>query len=110
MEPRALSGGTARRFVAQLGALQPILIPPHPAAHLAKRPGFQMTVLDHRYWFAKLYELVMVEELVYSQKTAHPGFSLHFIKVFYDMYCDAMTNFDSGAIPRVNPLWVTHFR
>lgn len=107
---RALSGRTARRFVAQLGALQPILIFPLPAAHLGKRPGLQLTVLDHRYWFAKLYEFVTVEEVKYSQKTAFPGFSLHFIKVFYGMYYGAMENYDKGQVNQVNPLWVTHFR
>ncbi len=109
-ETRALSRRTASRFVAQLGALQPVLIPPLPAAHLGKRPGLQMTVLDHRYWFAKLYEFVTLEEMSYSQKTTYPGFSLHFIKVFYGMYYAAMGNYEKSAFAQVNPLWVTHFR
>jgi len=57
-----------------LRALAPILIPPFPGATLGKRPGFQATVLDHKYWFAKLYELVTYQELSYSTHTDIPGF------------------------------------
>ena len=59
----ALSARTAARFVAQLGAIAPILVPPFPTATLGRRPGLQATVLDHKYWFANLYELVTYEEL-----------------------------------------------
>jgi len=84
-----LSARTASKFIAQLGALAPILIPPFPSSTLGRRPGFQATVLDQKYWFAKLYELVTYEELQYSLRTQYPGFSLHFMKVFYGMYYDA---------------------
>jgi len=57
-----LSARTASKFIAQLGAVAPILI--FPSAHLGRRPGFQATVLDQKYWFAKLYELVSYEELL----------------------------------------------
>jgi len=98
-----LSARTASKFIAQLGALAPILIPPFPSAHLGRRPGFQATVLDQKYWFAKLYELVSYEELQYSLLTQYPGFSLHFMKVFYGMYYDALQGI------RVSSLWKTHF-
>src|SRR5437762_10924325 len=98
-----LSARTASNFIAQLGALAPILIPPFPSAHLGRRPGFQATVLDQKYWFAKLYELVSYEELQYSLLTRYPGFSLHFMKVFYGMYYDALQGI------RVSSLWKTHF-
>ena len=49
-----LSRRTASQFVAQLGAVAPILLPPFPSATLGRRPGFQATVLDQKYWFAKL--------------------------------------------------------
>lgn len=104
-----LSGRVPSRFVAQLGALAPILIPPFPAATLGRRPGFQATVLDQRYWFAKLYEIVTYQELGYSTHTNYPGFSLHFMKVFYGMYYDAMQNFDNQRLASVPPLWKTHF-
>jgi hypothetical protein len=104
-----LSAQTASGFVRQLGALQPILIPPFPGATLGKRPGFQATVVDQKYWFAKLYELVSYQEISYSTHTNYPGFSLHFMKVFYGMYYDALQNFQKGVVMPVGPLWTTHF-
>jgi hypothetical protein len=103
-----LSADTAAGFVRQLGALSPILIPPFPGVTLGKRPGFQQTVLDHKYWFAKLYELVTYQELTYAITTQYPGFTLHFMKVFYLMYYTALQNFmkRSGL---VSPLWATSF-
>ena len=59
--------------------------------------------MDQKYWFAKLYELVSYEELQYSLLTQYPGFSLHFMKVFYGMYYDALQGI------RVSSLWKTHF-
>lgn len=105
-----LSSQTADRFVQQLGALNPILIPPLPGATLGKRPGYHASVLDQIYWFAKLYELVTRQEIEFSVHTQYPGFSLHFIKVFYGMYFNALEKYLRGQIGSVNPLWVTHFR
>jgi hypothetical protein len=105
-----LSSRTASQFVAQLGALAPILLPPFPAVTLGRRPGFQATVLDQKYWFAKLYEIVSYQELQYSTHTNYPGFSLHFMKVFYGMYFDALQNFTNNKFASVRPLWLTHFR
>jgi hypothetical protein len=103
------SGRTASQFVAQLGALTPILIPPFPGGTLGRRPGFQATVLDQKYWFSKLYEIVTYHELGYSTHTQYPGFSLHFMKVFYGMYYDALQNFLNGRTATVSSLWMTHF-
>jgi len=105
-----LSARTASLFVAQLGALAPILLPPFPAVTLGRRPGFQATVLDQKYWFAKLYELVTYEELNYSKHTNYPAFSLHFMKVFYDMYYSALTNFMQQRFSAVSQLWTIHMR
>jgi hypothetical protein len=92
-----------------LRALAPILIPPFPRATLGKRPGFQATVLDQKYWFGKLYELVTYQELSYSTHTDYPGFSLHFMKVFYGMYYNALQNFQKQVAMQVGPLLTTHF-
>jgi hypothetical protein len=102
-----LSARTASQFVAQLGALAPVLVPPLPGAHIGRRPGFQATVLDHKYWFAKLYQLVTIQELSYSIHTKYPGFSFHFVKVFYGMYFDALQTFLRGG--KAGALWQTHF-
>src|SRR5436309_12254625 len=104
-----LSARTAAAYVAQLGALAPILIPPLPAATLGRRPGFQATVLDQKYWFAKLYEIVTYNELGYSTHTRYPGFSLHFMKVFYGMYYGALQNFLILKFASVSSFWMTHF-
>jgi hypothetical protein len=105
-----LSARTASRYVAQLGALAPILIPPFPGAAMGRRPGFQATVLDQKYWFAKLYEIVTYQELGYSTHTQYPGFSLHFMKIFYGMYYGALQNFENQRFASVSPLWLTHFQ
>ena len=104
-----LSARTASRYVAQLGALAPILIPPFPGAAMGRRPGFQATVLDQKYWFAKLYEIVTYQELGYSTHTQYPGFSLHFMKIFYGMYYGALQHFENDKFASVSPLWMTHF-
>ncbi len=106
----ALSARTASQFLEQLGALAPILLPPFPAATFGRRPGFQATVLDQKYWFAKLYEIVSYQELSYSGHTNYPGFSLHFMKVFYGMYYGALQNFNNRVFASVPPLWLAHFQ
>jgi hypothetical protein len=106
-ETLTLSAKTATRFVAQLGAVAPVLI--FPAATLGRRPGFQATVLDQKYWFAKLYEIVTYNELSYSTHTNYPGYSLHFMNVFYRMYFDALENFSARKFGQVSSLWMTHF-
>jgi hypothetical protein len=66
-------------------------------------------VLDQKYWFAKLYEIVTYNELGFSIHTRYPGFSLHFMKVFYGMYFDALANFLGQRSGAVSSLWITHF-
>jgi hypothetical protein len=104
-----LSNEVASRFMKNLGAIAPILLPPFPTGTLGRKPGFQATVLDQKYWFAKLYALVSYEEIGYSTHTRYPGYSLHFMKVFYGMYYDAMQKFIAGRMANVPQLWVTHF-
>ena len=104
-----LSVRTAGRFVAQLGGIAPILLPPFPTAHLGRRPGFQATVLDQKYWFAKLYELVTVEELNYSTHTRYPGSAaLHEGVLWHVLWRPAELS-RRKRIAMVSPLWVTHF-
>ncbi len=104
-----LSGETAAGFLKQLGALTPILIFPFPGATLGKRPGFQLTVMDHKYWFAKLYELVSYQEISYALTTAYPGFTLHFHEsILYDVLQRAPELHEEKLEP-VSPLWSTSF-
>src|SRR5579875_1900113 len=105
----ALSNEVASRFVKNLGALAPILLPPFPAATLGRKAASQATVIDPKYWFAKLYALVSYEEISYSTHTNYPGYSLHFMKVFYGMYYNAMMSFVAGKTGNVPELWMTHF-
>jgi hypothetical protein len=105
----ALSIKTSGSFVRQLGAISPVLLPPFPSMTLGKRPGFQLTVIDHKYWFAKLYELVSYYELSYGLTNQYPGFSFHFMKIFYSMYYTALQNSMNNTGP-VSPLWATSFK
>lgn len=96
----------ADRFVANLGAVAPILVFPLPAAHLGRRPGFQATVLDHKYWFARLYAIVTQEEIIEAPSTQYPTFWFHFISVFFNMYAEALEGYESGQ--RTASLWRSH--
>jgi Family of unknown function (DUF5995) len=104
-----LSSRVASSFIRQLGALAPILIPPFPQAHIGRHPGFQVTVMDDKYWFAKLYELITYFEIRDHGKFDQPGFVLHFIPVFYKLYYDALQGFQAHSLGSVSPLWLTHF-
>ena len=103
-----LSAKVASQFVRQLGALAPILVFPFPGASMGRRPGFQMTVMDDRYWFAKLYELVTFHEIRDSGNFDHPGCVMHFIPVFYNLYFEAMRNYLRGS-RGISALWLRHF-
>jgi hypothetical protein len=72
---------------------------------------FTKTVLDDKYWFAKLYEYITYYEIeiTRSGQLDQPGFVLHFIPVFYDMYADALKKYQSGDRAGVHSLWVAHF-
>src|ERR1700693_6159715 len=47
--------------LASLPFMAPIAVPPF-GAHFGRRPGTVASVLDHKYWFAKLYELMTYYE------------------------------------------------
>jgi hypothetical protein len=68
------------------------------------------SVIDHKYWFAKLYELMTYYEIGAHEKFTHPGFIMHFIPVFYDLYYDAVQSFMAGDHKPVSDLWMRHFR
>jgi hypothetical protein len=67
-------------------------------------------VLDDKYWFAKLYELITYHEILRADGLQYPGFLLHFMPVFYNMYSDALDDFQNGNTGRVSGLWLAHFR
>ena len=104
-----LSSRVASSFVKQLGAIAPILLPPFPQAHIGRRPGFQMTVLDDKYWFAKLYELITYFEIRDCARFEQPGFVMHFVPIFYELYHDALQNYLRGNRTQFSQLWLTHF-
>jgi Family of unknown function (DUF5995) len=87
----------ARRFVTTVGAV-------------GARGRFIPTVLDNKYWFAKLYELTTYYEIDAEKRFRHPAFVFHFIPVFHGMYVDALENFERGNFSAVHPLWLRHFR
>src|SRR5262249_17482774 len=101
-EDLAAAAATLRRavqvsqlFCRRLGAVAPIMLPPFGAT-FGRRPEMVESVLDHKYWFAKLYELITYYEIGGREKFTYPGFVMHFIPVFYNMYYDAMRNFLAG--------------
>jgi hypothetical protein len=91
------SAGFANSFVRSVGAL-------------SVRGRFIPTVLDNKYWFAKLYELITYYEIAGIDALQYPVFVLHFIPIFYDMYYDAFQSYSNRDFGRVTPLWMTHFR
>jgi len=109
-ETLTLSSQVASWYCRQLGALAPILMPVIPLqAHIGRQAGFQASVIDDKYWFAKLYELITYFELRDRGKFEHADFVLHFIPAFYKLYYDAMKNYLRGARGNVSDLWLTHF-
>jgi hypothetical protein len=93
------SAEVSQMFCRNLGALAPIAVPPF-GAHFGRRPGTVASVLDHKYWFAKLYELMTYYEIRERGRFFYPGFVMYFIPVFYDMYYTAC-NLSSPAAPAV---------
>jgi len=91
------SAHVAQSFTAFLGGL-------------SARGRFQRTVLDNKYWFAKLYELITYYEIREMHRFEHPAFVLHFIPIFYDMYYEALQNYRNRQYGRVSSLWMQHFR
>jgi hypothetical protein len=69
---------------------------------------FISTIMDTKYWFAKLYEIITGFEIGSARAYKEPGFVLHFIPIFYDMYNRALDSWDAGGAS-VSPLWRVHF-
>jgi hypothetical protein len=88
----------AERFIGSYGAL-------------SARGRFTKTVLDDKYWFAKLYEYITYYEIEMSRtgQFQQPGFVLHFIPIFYGMYADALDKYLSGNKTAVHKMWAAHF-
>jgi Family of unknown function (DUF5995) len=103
-----LSDRVASSFVTQLGALAPIMVLPFQA-HFGRRPGFQMTVLDDKYWFAKLYALITYFEIRDHARFVYSSFVMHFITPFYKLYHDALQSYQRGDRGKVSRLWLSHF-
>jgi len=92
----ALSAQVANRFIRTVGAL-------------SARGRFIPTVIDNKYWFAKLYEFTTYYEIGNASSFRHPAFVLHFIPIFYDLYYRALENWTAGNLALVSNLWRTHF-
>jgi hypothetical protein len=69
---------------------------------------FIPTIIDTKYWFAKLYEITTGFEISAARDYKQPGFVLHFIPIFYDMYNRALDAWQAGG-GSVSPLWRVHF-
>jgi hypothetical protein len=69
---------------------------------------FIPTIIDTKYWFAKLYEIMTAFEIGAARDYKHPGFVLHFIPVFYGMYNRALDGWAAGGAG-VSDLWRKHF-
>jgi hypothetical protein len=91
------SAEVANRFVRNVGAL-------------SARGRFIPTVLDDKYWFAKLYEYITYYEIAEHPRYENPAFVLHFIPIFYNLYATNLDNFLRGDHGRVSSLWLVHFR
>lgn len=92
----ALSAQVANRFIRTVGAV-------------SARGRFIPTVIDNKYWFAKLYEFTTYYEIAKVSSFRHPAFVLHFIPIFYDLYHRALENWTAGNLALVSNLWRTHF-
>ncbi|MBF2046829.1 MAG: hypothetical protein IGS54_05580 [Elainella sp. C42_A2020_010] len=92
-----LSAHVAKSFLRSVGALD-------------ARGRFTETILDNKYWFAKLYELITYYEIAEVQRFEHPGFVLHFIPIFYNLYHESLQNFWQGKLNQISQLWINHFQ
>ena len=102
------AGQVSQMFCRNLGALAPIMVPPF-GAHFGRRPGMVASVLDHKYWFARLYELMTLYEIQERIRFSNPGFVMHFIPIFHDLYYNALQAFLAGRTGGVSALWMRHF-
>lgn len=69
---------------------------------------FVPTIIDTKYWFAKLYEITTGFEISAAGDYKHPGFVLHFIPIFYNMYNSALEAWDHGGAG-ISDKWRDHF-
>jgi hypothetical protein len=51
---------------------------------------FIPAILDTKFWFAKLYEIITGFEISGVRDYQHPDFVLHFIPIFCGMYKNAL--------------------
>jgi hypothetical protein len=91
-----LSAAVAGNFLRNIGAL-------------SARGRFIPTIIDNKYWFAKLYQYITFEEVSSVSQFRQPAFVMHFIPIFYGMYHDAMTQWLKNNRAAVPPLWAIHF-
>lgn len=91
-----LSAAVAANFLRTVGAL-------------SARGRFIPTIIDNKYWFAKLYQFITFEEINGVNQFRQPAFVMHFIPVFYGLYYDALTKWLQNNRATVHPLWATHF-
>ena len=92
----AVSADVARRFIRTVGAV-------------GARGRFVPTIIDNKYWFAKLYEFITYEEIAALRDFRHPSFVMHFIPHFYELYRSALDNFQNRNTSGVSPVWLGHF-
>ncbi|MBI3408518.1 MAG: hypothetical protein HY040_09210 [Planctomycetes bacterium] len=64
---------------------------------------------DIAYWFAQLYYYITRYEIEKRGNLEHPGFLLHFIPVFYDMYAENAERFANNQPDSIAPQWKDHF-
>jgi hypothetical protein len=92
-----LSGRVSQSFIVTVGAL-------------SARGRFIPTILDNKYWFAKLYEIITYMEIAHRSRFRYPAFVMHFIPIFYNMYYDALQHFLNNRLDQIHGLWLTHFQ
>ncbi len=90
------SAGVASSFERSVGALD-------------ARGRFTKTILNDKFWFAKLYELITYFEIRDRNRFRHVPFVMHFIPIFYDMYHQALSDWQVGRRSAVHALWRHHF-
>ena len=74
----------ANRFFSNVGAV-------------GRTGRFISTITDTKYWFAKPYEITTGFEISAARDYKEPGFVLHFIPIFYNMYNRALDAWPAGA-------------
>jgi hypothetical protein len=91
-----LSASVAQNFIRSVGAL-------------SARGRFIPTIIDNKYWFAKLYEFITFEEINAVARFRQPAFVMHFIPHFYALYYNALTSWLNNNKTAVGALWSVHF-